>query len=154
MDQDCEDWYGAMVTKAMDEMCEGTGAKACVWRAAPWCGDRVDPRPDGKNVEVFNEVAKEALPGGVDYVEVFDIYGRDELEENTFDTQHATGENYLIWNDRVMRSVDCQLGSGCIKDNKCDGPAPAPAPDDDSCADLGEKCKVEGDCCEAPPRSC
>ena len=32
--------------------------------------------------------------------------------------------------------------------------AGAPAPDDDSCADIGEKCKVEGDCCEAPPRSC
>ena len=105
MDQDCKDWYGAMVKTAMDEMCEGTGAKACVWRSAPCCGDWVDPRPDGKSVEVFNEVAKEALPGGVEYVEVFDLYGRDELEENTFDTQHATGANYLVWNDRVMRTM-------------------------------------------------
>ena len=122
LDQDCEDWYGAMVTKAMDEMCEG--ANACVWRSGHCCGDWVDPRPDGKNVEVFNDVAKKALPGGVEYVEVFDLYGRDELEENTFDTQHATGDNYLIWNDRVMRSVDCQLGAGCIKDNKCGGGGP------------------------------
>jgi hypothetical protein len=118
------------------------------------------------------QVAKKALPDGVDYVEVFDLYGRDELEENTFDTQHATGENYLEWNDRVMRAVDCQLGSKCIADNKCDGPAPAPRPaprpspdededgDDepappiDECQALGQTCKEEGDCCEAPPRSC
>ena len=55
MDDGCKEWFGGMVTKAMEEMCGG--ANACVWRSAPCCGDYVDPRPDGKNVEVFNEAS-------------------------------------------------------------------------------------------------
>ena len=33
-------------------------------------------------MEVFNDVAKKALPSGVEYVEVFDLYGRDELDSD------------------------------------------------------------------------
>ncbi|KAH8098753.1 hypothetical protein JL720_1716 [Aureococcus anophagefferens] len=147
------------VKKAADEIF--SGAKAAVWRDCSCCGDETSHE---KSVKRLNAIAKDVMDDrGYPVAEIFDLYGKKDLDDATVDGTHATPEYYHAWTMKIMTGVEAQLKTGCLGDSyEDDEPASCPgleAVASDGCpadADLvtcddaslqpGDLCEGDGEC--------
>jgi len=111
---DCEDAYTEDLETVVEKMLKP--AAAAVFRDSSCCGDFTSDRDKGaESVEIGNEVAKRVMDAeGVEYVEVFSLYGPDDIGDATRDGTHAEPEYYHQWTMRMLQSIDEQLGTNCL----------------------------------------
>ena len=109
--------------KAADEIF--SGAKAAVWRDCSCCGDETSHE---KSVKRLNAIAKDVMDDrGYPVAEIFDLYGKKDLDDATVDGTHATPEYYHAWTMEIMAGVEAQLKTGCLGDSyEDDEPASCP----------------------------
>ncbi|KAH8059535.1 hypothetical protein JL721_9274 [Aureococcus anophagefferens] len=90
------------VKKAADEIF--SGAKAAVWRDCSCCGDETSHE---KSVKRLNAIAKDVMDDrGYPVAEIFDLYGKKDLDDATVDGTHATPEYYHAWTMKIMTGAD------------------------------------------------
>jgi len=122
----CRKSYARDVELAIDKLL--APAEVAIFRSSSCCGDYAG-RPDGRSVAAMNEIAeRKAKNAGVEYVEVFDLYGPDDLAEATVDGTHARPEPYHDWTMRVLAAVEETLDTGCLKATEPPTPRPNPRP--------------------------
>ena len=102
-----------------------SGAKAAVWRDCSCCGDETSHE---KSVKRLNAIAKDVMDDrGYPVAEIFDLYGKKDLDDATVDGTHATPEYYHAWTMKIMTGVEAQLKTGCLGDSyEDDEPASCP----------------------------
>jgi hypothetical protein len=111
---DCEEAYTEDLETVVEKMLKP--ADAAVFRDSSCCADYTSDREAGAAfVEIGNRVAKSVMDAeGIDYVEVYDLYGPDDIDDATRDGTHAEPEYYHEWTMRMLASIDEQLGTNCL----------------------------------------
>ena len=107
----CEEAYAADLQAAVDGLF--SKASLAVYRTTACCGEEEDAWIPG--IEAQNAVAKAVMAAnGVPVVDIYDLYGWDDIDEFTFDGKHADVATCPLWYDRILETIDAERGLNCI----------------------------------------
>ena len=108
----CEAWYAATLEAVVDGLLDAPG-RLGVYRTSSCCGKEIDDVRDAwrPSLERQNAAAARVMGDrGVPVVDVWSLYGADDLDAHTFDGLHANVAMCHTWNTMVFRALDARAG--------------------------------------------
>lgn len=138
----CQADYDAMWVELAAHL---NGTAKWTYRGSTCCGEGHDngtlddswvPAIVAQNAQARTNI----LNAGGTYIDVFDLYGFDDLPNATFDMTHPTLDMCFIINKAILYQMNEDLNLGCVATYSptyvpTDSSTPAPAPLAASCAD-------------------
>lgn len=122
-DSDCEKDYKKRIGEVIDNLF--SKADQAIFRSTSCCGEDGDGWIS--SIEKQNDVAKSLMEdAGVPFVDVYPLYGKNDLDDVTFDGRHATVKMCHTWNMMILEAIDAAMGTGCTGASATPEPTYAP----------------------------